>query len=367
MKADPGRVWALSRSEVIQIVRDPMVLYMAVGLPALLVTLFGLAVSFDLDRLPLAVVDLDRSEASRSLAEAYWASGAFGPGPWSGDDAATERLFRRGEAKAALVLPRGCSKDAARGGVCQAQLVVDGSDATTAAAVLADASAVAAARAQAPAEPTSLSRVQVRFNPSLRSPWFVVPGLIAVILAMMAVLLPAVSMAREWERGKMELIFATPVSRLEIVLGKLGPYVALGIIQVFMVLTVSVIVFDLPMRGSRLLVLGCATTFLTGMVGQGLLLGLVSRSQFLATQAGIVTSMMPSILLSGFLSPVENLPSPLRALSMALPSRHFIDAMRGVLLRGAGLDETWRALAGMAAFAVVTIGAAALGFRRELE
>ena len=134
-----------------------------------------------------------------------------------------------------------------------------------------------------------------------------------------------------------------------------------------MVLLVSVVVFDLPMRGSPLLVLCCATTFLAGMVGQGLLLGLVSRSQFLATQAGIVTSMMPSILLSGFLSPAENLPTPLRALSLVLPSRHFIDAMRAILLRGAGLDETWRPLVAMAAFAVVTIGTAALGFRRELE
>jgi ABC-2 type transport system permease protein len=194
----------------------------------------------------------------------------------------------------------------------------------------------------------------------------VVPGLIALILAIMAVLLTALTVAREWERGSMEQLFSTPVRRVEVVVGKLLPYLAVGVIQVLLVTALGAWLFDVPLRGSVALLFASSILFLTGMLGQGLLISVLTRNQQVATQVGIITSLLPTLLLSGFLSPVENMPLALQAIAMILPSTHFIVILRGILLKGNGAEVLWPHIAALAAFASVMIGVSTARFRRRL-
>ncbi|NPC86824.1 ABC transporter permease, partial [Pyxidicoccus fallax] len=217
-----------------------------------------------------------------------------------------------------------------------------------------------------PAPPLEV-RVRTLFNPNGRSALFLVPGLAAYLLAIVAVLITALTVAREWERGSMEQLFATPVGRLEIVVGKLLPYLGIGLLQVLLVLTVGAWLFDVPVRGS-LVALGLgALLFLVGMLGQGLLISVITRNQVVATQVATMSSMLPSMLLSGFIFPIENLPPPLRVISLLIPARHFVTTLRGVLLRGNGLDVLWPQLVALTLFAALMLTLATRRFQRRLD
>jgi ABC-2 type transport system permease protein len=342
-------------------------------MPLILLLLFGFGVSFDLDHLAVAVADEDHTPASRLVTDAIANSSDLRvvDGLDSARDA--ERAFHRGDAVAALIIPRGFAASLARGRAADVQLLVAGSDGLTATQVLAKAETVVAASAArfAPAGVRVSAPVTVasyiRYNPEGRSALMIVPGLVAYILAMIAVLLTALAVAREWERGSMEQLFCTPVGRLEIVIGKLLPYLVLGGLAVLLVLAAGAWVFDVPFRGD-LWTLGLASVlFLIGMLGQGLVISVVTRNQMVATQAGVLSSMLPSMLLSGFLFPIDNLPPPLRLVSNLVPARHFIAALRGVLLRGNGFADLTTELLALLAFACAMLAIAALRFRRRLD
>jgi ABC-2 type transport system permease protein len=369
-----SRIRALARKEVIHIVRDVRVIYLALGLPVVLLALFGYAVSFDLDRLPMAVIDQDRSAASRRLVDAMTASDAFRVAARLNDPSQVPACFQRGEFKAALVIQRGFSRSLSRGERAEAQLLLDGADGTTTSIALGHAAGVVQAESQRLLadsglllEPPLQARVRVRFNPGMRSARFIVPGLIAVILSIMAVLLTALTIAREWERGSMEQLFATPVRRLEVILGKLLPYVVIGMVQVMLVVTVGAWLFGVPVVGSLWLLSGAAALFLMGMLGQGLFISVATRNQQVATQVGVVSAMLPTLLLSGFLFPIENMPLLLQLLSHIIPGRYFIVTLRGILLKGSGFDVLWPQLLALALFAVAMILLAAGRFKRRLD
>jgi ABC-2 type transport system permease protein len=368
------RLFALSHKEIIHIARDVRVIYMALGMPVVLLLLFGYAVSFDLDRLAVGVVDQDSTPASRRLVEAMTATGSFAVTDRLSRPEEVEPLFRRGKLKVALVIPQDYGRKLERGEVAEGQILLDGADGTTASIALGYAMGVSQAESMRVMESSGVSpqfalqdRVRLRFNPAMKSAHFIVPGLIALILSIMAVMLTALTVAREWERGSMEQLFATPVGRLEVILGKLLPYVVLGMIQVLLVVTLGTILFDLPVRGSLVLLFGAALLFLFAMLGQGLFISVVTRNQQVATQIGVVTSMLPTILLSGFMFPVENMPAPLRALSTVVPSRYFIVVLRGVLLKGNGLDVLWPNLVAMALFALAMVVLSSARFQRRLD
>ena len=368
------RVRALAHKEMIHVVRDIRIVYLALGLPVVLLALFGYAVSFDLERLPLGLVDQDRTPASRRLAEAMTASDAFEVAVRLGDPSECEPYFRRGELKVALVIPPDFGRHLARGERAEAQLLLDGADGTTTSIALGYAMGISQAETQRMLEqsglvlrPAILDRVRVRFNPGMRSSRFIVPGLIAVILAIMAVLLTALTVAREWERGSMEQLFATPVRRLEVIVGKLLPYVALGLVQVLLVVTLGAWLFGVPIAGSLGLLFLAALLFLIAMLGQGLLISVATRNQQVATQVGFVSSLLPALLLSGFLFPIENMPRLLQILSLAIPARYFIVVLRGVLLKGNDLAVLWPQFAALTAFALVMIGLSTARFRRRLD
>lgn len=366
-----GRILAMAGKEVLHIRRDIRTLYLALAMPVLLLVLFGFGISFDVDHLELAVVDQDRTDVSRELVRHVTASEEFVLA-WEGTspEEALAQL-RRGRAVAVMVLPRGFAEDVARGGA-RVQLLMDGADGNTATQALAKAQALVDAAGRklagsALTAPPLEVRVRTLFNPNGRSALFLVPGLAAYLLAIVAVLITALTVAREWERGSMEQLFATPVGRLEIVVGKLLPYLGIGLLQVLLVLTVGAWVFDVPVRGS-LVALGLgALLFLVGMLGQGLLISVVTRNQVVATQVATMTSVLPSMLLSGFIFPIENLPAPMRLISLLIPARYFVSTLRGVLLRGNGLDVLWPQLVALTLFAALMLTVATRRFQRRLD
>jgi ABC-2 type transport system permease protein len=365
------RVYALAAKEVLHIVRDPRSLYLALGMPVVMILLFGFGVSFDLDNLGIAFVDLDESAASRTFRQRFTASRDLeDAGLVEEDDA--EPMLVAGEAAAVVVIDEGFERALRRGDEVTLQLLLDGSDNNAATQTRAKAEAVAqvigmqlATRVIDGERPIE-ARVFSRFNPDNRSAVFLVPGIAAFVLAIVAVMLTALTVAREWERGSMAQLFATPVGRLEIVLGKLSPYVALGTLGVLLVIAVGLWVFDVPFRGSAPMLMLLSLLFLIGMLGQGLLISVVTRNQMVATQAAAMSSMLPSILLSGFVFPIENMPSILQAITVVIPARYYVEGLRGVLLRGNGFEELWLQAVALAAFATVMVVASTARFRRTI-
>jgi len=366
------RIGAMASKETIHILRDPRTLALALAMPVLMLFLFGYGVSVDLDRLPIAFADQDQSEASRALARAFEGSHEFHVVSHRAP-AEAEALFRDGSAVAALVVPRGYQEDLLKGRRTPVQLLVDGADPVVANQVLTKADGVVRAESQrlagaafARLEPPLQARVWTRYNPAARSALFMVPGLSAFLLAITAVMLTALAIAGEWERGSMEQLFASPVGRLEIVLGKLLPYLVLGLVELQLVLAFGAVAFDLPVRGPGWLILALGLVFLIGMLGQGLFISVVAKNQLVATQAGALSAMLPSIILSGMLFPIENMPLPLQLLSRLIPARYLVHGLRGVLLKGNGIDVLWPDLLAMTLFAVAIVTLATRRFERKL-
>lgn len=362
------RVLAMARKEVAHIRRDPGTLYLAIGMPLLLIGIFGFGVRFDADELPVALVDLDRSVESRALAEQLFASGDLLRVATLTDVPAAEHLLRSNAAVAAVVLPPETGQRVSLGEPLAVQLLVDGTDGTIANMLLANAEAITAAASAALAgqRPAFAVSVSTRYNPAGESAMFLLPGTICYVLALVSVLLTGLAVAREWERGSMEQLFATSVGIPEIVFGKLLPYLALGALDVLLSLALGAAVFDLPFRGPLWLVGLGALLFILGMLGQGLLISIVTRSQMLATQLGALSAMLPSLLLSGFLFPTDNLPLPMWLLSHVVPARFLVALLRSVLLKGGGLLDVWLELLALTAFAALTITASSLAFKRRI-
>jgi ABC-2 type transport system permease protein len=366
------RISAMAGKETIHVRRDPRTLALALVMPVLMLLLFGYGVSTDLDHIPLVIADQDQSEASRALARAFHGSREFevvgNPSPER-----VEALFRGGAALAALVVPRGYQQDLLLGRAAQVQLMIDGADPVIGNQILSKADAIARAESQrlagaafARLQPPIQVKVWTRYNPEGRSALYMVPGISAFLLAITAVMLTALAIAGEWERGSMEQLFASPVGRLEIVLGKLLPYLVLGLLELMLVVGFGSLVFDVPIRGGVGLVFLFGLVFLSGMLGQGLFISVVSKSQLVATQAGALSAMLPSIILSGMIFPIENMPLALQAISRIIPARYLVHALRGILLKGNGLSVLWPDLLAMTLFAVCILGLATARFKRRL-
>jgi len=367
------RVLAIARKETMHLRRDPWTLYFALAMPVILVVLFGYAVSFDIDRIPVVVVDEDKTAASRDLGAHLFAGDTFRRAADVDTAALAEESFRKGNARVAVVIPRGYGDRLALGEQADVELLVDAADNQTAGNVLSYAGRFALAtnerfrRERAlPSPPIVEARVRALYNPALKSALFLVPGLIAGIQAMMAVMLTALTVAREWERGSMEQLFSTPVSRLQIVLGKLVPYFGVASAQLLLVLAVATWLFHVPVRGSLGLFFGVSALFLLSMLGQGLLVSVMAKNQMVATQAGATTALLPGMLLSDFILPIENMPLPLQLLTRVVPARYFVHASRAILLRGAGLEAVGVDVLALAIFSAVTVLACILTFPRRI-
>lgn len=336
------RAYSVARKEVMHILRDPFTLALALGLPVLLVTFFGYAIDYEVRDIKLAVSDQDKGPAARRLIEIFSASGYFYPVetlPGSGPVG----LLDSGRASAALFIEPGFSRKIKGGEAGGAQFIIDGTDNSKAGTMIGYLPGIrrsAQSRLAGRAVPEPYP-VETRFlyNPELNSRWFTVPGLSAIIIGLLAILMTAMTVAREWENGSMELLLSTPVRPLEIMAGKLAPYGVLVLGGVFFVYLVSRLVFGVPFAGSHLLYLAACLLFITAALAQGLFISIITRQQQIAMQLGMITGLLPSMLLSGFIFPVESMPEFFRYFTMLLPPRWFMAASRGIILKGADLRE----------------------------
>lgn len=367
------RTRAITRKEWTHIGRDASVMYFAIGMPLVLLILFGYAVSFDIDHITTVIVDDDRSAESRRLVARLDAGPTFDVVAHVDDPEAAEAMFRSGKAHMAVVIPRGYGRDLARGEQVRVQVLVDAADNSAAQSILGYAGRFSAhqnlariTRVVGHTPPALEARIRALYNPGARSVVYLVPGLIAIIQAMMAALLTALAVAREWERGSMEQLFATPVGRLEIVVGKLTPYFVIAMAQLLIILAAGIWLFDVPVRGSLWLLAALSGVFLVATLAQGLLISVVARNQMAATQMAAMSSMMPSMMLSGFVLPIDNMPAPLQFLSNVIPSRHFVHGLRAVMLRDAPFDQIAADMIKMAIFAGVMITLCVAKFGRKV-
>lgn len=373
----PARLRAVIRKEVIQIRRDPWSLGMAFAIPMLLLLLFGWVLTLDVNNLETVVYDQDRSQRSRELVERFEASHYFHVRTRAVGWGEVERALDSGRAQVGLVIPRNFSRDLERGLVVPIQAMVDASDSNTATIALAYIDTITTrysaqvalqiAGSSGPPPAAVDVRLRVWYNPDLESKDFVVPGLVAVIMTVIGGLLSSLTVAREWERGTMEQLIATPIRVSELIVGKLAPYVAIGMLDVLLAVAGGTLIFGVPLRGSFWLLLGFSLLFLLGAVGLGLLISARSRTQLMASQLAMVATLLPSFMLSGFASPIENMPPALQIVSYAVPARYFVTALKGIFLKGIGLRMLWPEALFLAGFAAVVIALTMRAFRKRLD
>jgi ABC-2 type transport system permease protein len=364
------RAYSIARKEVMHILRDPFTLALALGLPVMLVTFFGYAIDYEVKNIRLAVSDRDNGPASRRLKEIFSSSGYFDLAEYD-PETGPVAMVDSGRAAAALFIEPGFSKKIKGGGQAEAQFVLDGSDNSKAGAIMGylpgiQRSAQSKLAGTAAKEPFS-AETRFLYNPELNSRWFTVPGLAAIIIGLLAILLTAMTVAREWENGSMELLLSTPVRPLEIMAGKLAPYGALVLAGVVFVYLVSRLVFGVPFAGSHLLYLAACLLFITAALSQGLLISILTRQQQIAMQLGMITGLLPSMLLSGFIFPVESMPKFFQYLTMLLPPRWFMAAARGITLKGANLGELAVPFLALGLLSVGMLALALKKFKTDLE
>jgi ABC-2 type transport system permease protein len=360
---------AVAIKELRQVARDPLSLGMLLGIPGFMLLLYGYAVNFDVRHVALAVQDLDKSAASRDLVASFVNSTYFDlvAAVPAGED--LERLTERRVASAVLVVPEDFGRTLAAGRTARVQFLIDGSDATTATTVLGYATQIVASGNVTLAR-TALARAgrvdiepiayqpRVWYNPELRSTQFLVPGLAGFILMLTAVLSTALSVVREKERGTMEQLRVTSLDPLELIVGKTLPYLGISLMATVIILLAARLLFGVAVRGSYVQLFAATLVYLVGALGYGLLVSSFSESQAMAFQVGALTSMLPAIFLSGFIFPIRVMPLPLRVVTYIVPARYYLIILRGIILKGAGLDSYPADLLFLLAFAALVIGVA---------
>lgn len=347
------RARAMARNEFLHIFRDPRSLMMALAIPLIMLLLFGYALSLDVDRVPTMVYDASRSPESRDLIASLRGSRFFDVVDVVSSYSPIERAVDRGTVMMAVVIPADFSRKILRGEAADVQVLVDGSDSNTASLAIGYAqgaitgygarmqASYADAHGAGPLHPPVALESRVWYNSDLKSRNFIVPGLIAVILQVIAALLTSLTIAREWELGNMELLLSTPLRPTELVLGKMAAFFVIGATDAVIAVLLSRIAFGVPLRGSLVLLAVGVCIFLFGSLCWGLLVSALARTQMLAYQMGMLTSFLPSFLLSGFIYPIENMPSAISVVSYIVPSRYFIAILKGIFLKGIGLEILW--------------------------
>jgi len=360
------RARAIAAKEVRQLLRDRLTFGMIVGIPLLQVILFGYAINTDVRHLRAAVADLSNTQLSRSVVAEAAASQVVDVVDVAHSAPELEALLRDGQVSVGLYLPPDFGRRAATGAGPAAQLMVDGSDPTLLGVAQGLALMPLTARSAPRTQPSPLFEVRNFYNPERRSAVDIVPALIGVILTLTMVLFTAVAIVRERERGNLELLITTPVSTVELMAGKIGPYIGIGLIQVTIVLLLGWLLFSVPVVGSLVTLYFAALLFIAASLGLGLLISTFAQTQFQAMQLTVFT-FLPSILLSGFMFPFDGMPAFARWIGECLPLTHFIRLTRGVLLRGAGLGGMWIDVWPLLAFFALTLTLAVLKFHKRLD
>jgi len=375
-------VWQVIVKEFLQIRRDLRMIPVIFVAPVVQITIFGFAVNTDVTNVPLVLVDEDKSATSRDFVSRFLDSGYFEIVASEERPDAAERWLAVGRAQLGLVLAPGFGAALAAGRTAALQVIADGSDAASANIALGYASAVAqgygvevqARRLRgaggvspAPAVGQLALEPRVFYNPDLRSRWFYVPAVLAMVLLVMTLLLSAMGVVREKEIGTMEQLIVTPIQPWQLLVGKLAPFAIIGVVQVFLVTGVTIFGFGVPLRGSFLVLLGLSALFLLSTLGLGLLVSTIVQNQQQAMMGSALVLMLPMVLLSGLIFPIENMPPAMQLVTYAIPLRHYAEIIRGVFLRGSGLAVLWPQAVTLLGMGIAILTVAALRFRKRLD
>lgn len=372
------RLKAVTKKELLHIVRDARSLYLALALPLVMLLLFGYALTLDVDRIPTYVYDQDQTPQSRELINQFRGSRYFQILGNINDYKSIERGIDKSTVLLGVVIPNQYSRHLLAGEQTDVQLLVDGSDSNTAGIALGYAQIVVQSYAtqlrsdiqvrrggqplRVPVEP----RIRVWYNSDLKSKNFIVPGLIAVTMMIIAAMLSSLTIAREWENGTMEQLLSTPVRPAELVLGKLLAYFALGLADMFISIIVGVFIFQVPFRGNALFLFFTSCLFLFGALSWGIFISASARTQLQAYQLGMLSSFLPGYILSGFVYSITNMPKAIQLISYVVPARYFVTILNGVFLKGIGIRFLWLEVLMLAAYASLIFWRATKKMRQKV-
>ena len=359
-----SRVWSVVLKEFIQIRRDPRTLAMVLALPIMQLLLFGYAINTTVDHIATMVLDQAQDAQSRTFLASFFNTGYFDPAGQAHSLAELRQAIDAGAAHVGIVVPPDFSHDLVAGRSPQAQVLVDGSDPNTAQTAILVAGTLAR-RGAALSQAIDLRPV-VLYNPSMQSVNFMIPGLLGLIMQFQTLLLTAFAVVRERERGTLEQLVVTPIKPWELMTGKILPYVAVAFVNVLFASAVGRYWFGVEFAGSFGLLLVLAGLFLLSSLGLGLLISTISQTQTQAMQMALFV-MLPSILLSGFVFARESMPHPIREIGLLIPLTYFLQILRGIILKGVGVEVLWPQVAALAAFGVVVFGLSANRFRKTLD
>lgn len=374
------RLLAMAFKEALQIWRDPRSLAIALLMPLMQMVLLGYGVSLDIKRVPLCIYDQEKSQSSRELVERFVASGWFSPIRSLGSDGSVRDAMDRGACVGAVTIPVDFSRRLATTGSATVQAVFDATDTNTtniaigyARGVIAETTADFAAQWAAahgqrvPTVGVVDLESRVWFNEGLDSRYFIIPGVVAVILALVGAQLTSLTVSREWERGTMEQLISTPVTALEVMLGKLVPYFLIGLFDAAFCLFATIYWFEVPFRGSAVLLVVTTALFTLVVLGIGYLLSVRIRSQLGASQIALIVTMLPTTMLSGYTFAIDQMPKPIQAVSFLVYARYYVTILRDVFLKGSPLVDLLIPITALSAYAVVIVWIAARAFRKRLD
>jgi ABC-2 type transport system permease protein len=369
------RLRSIFWKEFIQMRRDRATFGMMLAVPAFQLLLFGFAVNMDVRNLPAAVVDFSRTQQSRDLIQRFAATGNF---RLTGEASSYQDALRRvdrGLVRAAIVIPEDYARQLKRGAPAQVQVLVDASDPSVSQNAIGAALLLGQRRnleivtstrgAGARVTPPIDVRVRPLYNPALKSVLFIVPGIIGMILSNILIVITAMAVVREREHGTLEQLIVTPLTRTEIMLGKIAPYLGVGLVQLTAVLVVGSLVFRVPIRGSIPLIYATSFLFVFASLGLGLFVSTVAKNQAQAIQTSFFF-LLPNVLLSGFMFPREAMPPVAEEVGLILPLTHYLQIIRGIVLKGVGLEALWPQTLALVGFSTAFIAFATLRFHKQL-
>ena len=366
-----GKALAVYRKELRQISRDRRTLMTIVFVPAFFLLLYGYALNWDIRHIALAVQDRDATTESRALISAFVNSGYFDRVADVFTPADVDRALNVNTARAALIIPEGFGRDLTSGRAPQVQLLINGDNANTATTVMGYAGTIARSvgatlsASEAPPAPPISVEPRIWYNPELRSTLFLVPGLIAYILMITAVISTALSIVREKESGTMEQVRMAPIDTFSFVVGKSIPYFFISLASAALIILAAMVLFGLPMRGNWLSLLAALSLFIAGALGTGLLISTAAETQQVAFQAAMLTSFLPTLMLSGFIFPISSMPQALQLVTYVVPARYFLIALRGIVLKGTPVTLLWPQMLALSIYALAMLTLAAVRLARE--
>jgi ABC-2 type transport system permease protein len=365
------RTKAMAKKEWLQVRRDYLSLALAFLLPVILLLIYAYAITLDVHHIRTVVCDNDKSPLSRELIATLGASEYFAVIESVSSYDAVDPFLNTGNARMALLIPSGFSKSIRSGEQTEVEIIVDGSESNMAMITQGYVAGIADlfTRRLAVTVPAPLIDVRSRvwFNPDLKSRNFLIPGLIAIIMSVIIALLISLTVSREWDRGTMEQLISTPVKASELIMGKMVPYFIIGFVDTVVAVILSVTLLEVPLKGSITLLAIASSIFLFGGLSFGIFISIIARNQLTASQFSMLSSFLPSFMLSGFIFTISNMPHILQAITYIVPARYFVSILKGIFLKGVGMEALILEFVFLSLYALLVFAVANRMFKKRIE